>query len=90
MAYDISDSKRLRKVHKEILSYGWAMQYSVFIADLDKIELLGLKTALGEVIHHVEDSVAIIDLGAPGDRGRDCFDFMGRGIELPTSGAIIV
>ncbi len=90
VAYDIADPKRLRKVHKEILSYGWAMQYSVFIADLDKIELLAMKSALGEVIHHNEDSVAIIDLGAPQERGSSCFDFLGRRIELPTSGAVII
>ncbi len=90
VAYDISDPKRLRKVHKEVLSYGWAMQYSVFIADLDKIELLNMKTVLGDAIHHHEDSVAIIDLGAPRDRGTQCFDFLGRNIELPSTGALII
>lgn len=90
LAYDIKDAKRLRKVHKEILGYGWAMQYSVFIADLDRIELLALKQALGDVINHKEDTVAVIDLGAPQERGSRCFDFLGRRTPLPTSGAIII
>ena len=71
-------------------AYGWPMQYSVFICDLDRIELLRLKTALGDVIHHGVDSVALIDLGEPQERGRRCFEFMGAAPKLPTSGPVII
>lgn len=90
LAYDIRDSKRLRKVHKSATAYGWAMQYSVFICDLDHIELLDLQTEIGDTIHHGEDSVAFIDLGDPADRGRQCFDFMGVAARLPRSGPVII
>ena len=90
VAYDIRDDKRLRRVHKTMKGYGWSLQYSVFICDLDAIELLALKTDLGTVIHHAADSIAIIDLGTPEQRGSECFQFMGVVSRLPTSGPVII
>ena len=51
LAYDIRDSKRLRQVHKIMKSFGWPMQYSVFICDLDAMELTALRTELAATIH---------------------------------------
>ena len=73
VAYDIRDPGRLRRVHKTMQSYGWAMQYSVFICDLDFIELTDLRIDLGAIIHHGLDSIAMIDLGQPEERGTKCF-----------------
>ena len=90
VSYDISDAKRLRQVHKTIKDFGWPMQYSVFICDLDAVEMLMLKQAVADIIHHGEDAVAFISLGPPASRGRECFDFMGARTSLPTSGPTII
>ncbi|MDE0268050.1 MAG: CRISPR-associated endonuclease Cas2 [Acidimicrobiaceae bacterium] len=90
VSYDISNPKRLRRVHKTVKAFGWSMQYSVFICDLDPIELLMLKQEIAEIIHHSEDSVAFINLGPPAHRGRECFEFMGQQTVLPTSGPTII
>ena len=90
VAYDIRDEKRLRQVHKTMKAYGWAMQYSVFICDLDFIELVELRTDLGTIINHGMDSIAIINLGQPEDRGSKCFSFMGQSNPLPISGPVII
>ncbi len=90
VAYDIRDDKRLRLVYKTMKGYGWRMQYSVFICDLDQIELLSLKTDLGGIIHHAVDSIAMVDLGSPHERGGDCFQFMGAADALPESGPVIL
>ena len=90
VSYDISDPKRLRKVHKAMKAYGWPMHYSVFISDLDSIELIDLKMELGDAIHHGEDTVAFVDLGLPSERGRECFEFLGHAPPLPESGPVIV
>ena len=90
IAYDIREDKRLRRVHKTMQGYGWSMQYSVFICDLDPMELIALQTDLGEIIHHSLDSIAIVDLGAPDGRGSECFRFMGAPTRLPASGPVII
>jgi len=90
IAYDIRDEKRLRAVAKTMVGFGWRMQYSVFISDLDTMELFDLKTRLAETINHGEDSVAFIDVGPPKERGQQSFDFMGVAPSLPTSGALII
>jgi len=90
VSYDISDAKRLRMVHKCVKNYGWSMQYSVFICDLDSVEIVMLKQDLSSIIHHGEDSVAFINLGPPANRGQDCFDFMGLRTALPTSGPTVI
>ena len=90
VSYEISDPKRLRRVHKAMKAYGWPMHYSVFISDLDSIELIDLKMELGEAIHHGEDTIAFVDLGLPSERGRECFEFLGHAPPLPESGPVIV
>lgn len=90
VAYDIREDKRLRRVHKTMKGYGWSLQYSVFICDLDRIELLSMRSDLGNIIHHGLDSIAIVDLGSPNERGSDCFQFMGAPTRLPTSGPVII
>lgn len=90
VAYDIRDGKRLRRVHKTMKEFGWSMQYSVFICDLDRIELIQMQTRLGDEMNHRADSIAIVDLGDPRDRGRSCFDFMGLAPSLPVSGPVII
>lgn len=90
VCYDIRDPVRLRKVHKTMKSFGWPMQYSVFVCDLDAQELFALRTAIGGIIHHGVDSVALVDCGDPHDRGRACFSFLGPLPDLPTAGALVL
>jgi len=89
-AYDIRDAVRLRRVHKVMKAFGWPMQYSVFICDLDPMELVDLKMAVIPALDHSVDSVAIIDLGDPVERGRNCFTFLGVAPQLPTSGSVVI
>lgn len=90
VAYDICDDKRLRRVHRIMKAYGWPMQYSVFVSDLDRMELIELRLELAHEIDHSEDSIAIIDVGDPTERGRQCFEFMGVTPPLPTAGPVIL
>ena len=90
VAYDIADSARLRKTHVTMKGFGFALQYSLFICDLDAMEKIGMKDAVGRVIHHAKDRIAIVDLGDAMQRGARCFEFMGVRPTLPSSGATIV
>lgn len=90
VAYDIADPARLRKTHATMKGFGFALQYSLFICDLDAMEEIGMKDAVGRVIHHAKDRIAIVDLGDATQRGASCFEFMGVWPTLPSSGATIV
>jgi CRISPR-associated protein Cas2 len=90
VAYDIRESKRLRDVHACMKRYGHALQYSVFLCDLDGMEKLSMKLDLHAVINEREDSVALVDLGDPRRQGMDCFEFLGVTLGLPRGGPTIV
>jgi hypothetical protein len=62
----------------------------VFVCDLDASEKILLRQAVGDLINHHEDSIVVIDLGDPGRRGADCFEFIGVASPLPTVGSQIV
>jgi len=66
------------------------MQLSVFVCDLDAIEVLGLKSIVSDIIDHSVDSVAVVDLGFPEERGQRCFEFLGVAPRLPRSGPIVL
>ena len=90
VCYDIRDPRRLRRVHKTMKSFGWGMQYSVFVCDLDTMEQIGLKDKLGRDMKHDEDSLAFVDCGPPAERGRACFAFMGVAPRLPSAGPVVI
>jgi CRISPR-associated protein Cas2 len=83
LAYDIRHPRRLRRVHEVAKSYGEPLQYSVFVCDLTRIELLDLKADLLLEMNVREDSVGIFDLGPPAGRGLQCVEFIGTRKPLP-------
>lgn len=89
LAYDIRHPKRLRRVHKVAQDFGEPLQYSVFVCDLSRVELLDLKSALLEEVKTTEDSIGIFDLGPPTGRGVACVEFIGTRRPLPAGDAMI-
>ena len=87
VAYDISDDRRLRAVHSCVKGFGYPLQYSVFVCDLDGSELIRLRWFLSDLIAHAEDRVAIVALGAA-DASR--FEFLGVRPTLPQQGPAIL
>lgn len=85
VAYDIREPARLRRVCKLMEANGERLQYSVFICDLTKAELIGLRAAQEETMNLAEDSVVIVDLG---DIGESRFTFVGQRVPLPERGGV--
>ena len=81
IAYDISDPKRLRHVCKTMEEYGDRLQYSVFICDLSRTELVHARAAVQRQMKLTEDSVVIIDLGEP---HTSKITFIGQHRNVPT------
>ena len=78
VCYDISDPKRLRRVHRTMKGYGDPLQYSVFRCDLSARQRILLLEALTQIIHHRDDQVMLIDLGPADGRGAETIETLGR------------
>ncbi len=87
VAYDIRETKRLRRICRLMEEHGERLQYSVFICDLDRSELIHLRRRGEDLMNLHVDSVVIVDLGNL-DEAR--FTFVGQRLGLPTPGAQIV
>lgn len=86
VGYDIRDSFRLRRTHGVVQSYGYSLQYSLFVCDLTKSEKIRMQARLGDIMKANVDSIVFVDLGPARFRGSDCFEFMGTREALPTDG----
>ena len=84
VAYDIRDTKRLRRVAKVMEGHGIRMQYSVFVCDLTAAERLALIRALVDIVDTTEDCVACVELG---ERDQRRFLFLGPKPAFPVRGA---
>ena len=78
VSYDISDPKRLRRVFKTLRNWGDHLQYSVFECQLNRTDLVRLRTQLTEIIHHDDDQVLFVDLGPSEGRGDRVITAMGK------------
>lgn len=87
IAYDIRDPQRLRQVCKTMEEYGERLQYSVFICDLSRTELVHARRQVEGKMNLSQDSVVIVDLG---DVDGARFTFIGQRRPLPTNEAPIL
>lgn len=78
VAYDIREPGRLRRVHEAVVDHGERLQYSVYVCDLTRQQLVGLRAKLRRLMHLEEDHVAIFDLGPPTGRTWQRVEHLGR------------
>lgn len=90
VSYDVSEPKRLRRVHKLMKGYGIPLQYSVFQCDLSQSERILLIEALMPTINHREDQVMLINLGPTDGRGCERIEVIGRSMEGLEEGLAVV
>jgi CRISPR-associated protein Cas2 len=82
IAYDICEPRRLRQVCKTMEEYGERLQYSMFVCDLSRSELVHARAQVERQMNLCEDSVVIVDLG---DADSARFIFIGQRRPLPTN-----
>lgn len=91
VAYDISDPKRLRRVHQTMRGFGDPLQYSVFRCILSQSERILLLEALTPIINHREDQVMFVNLGPADGRASVSIETLGRALTGDTErNAVIV
>ena len=90
VCYDISDPKRLRKVHACCRGYGEHIQYSVFRCELSAQRRAQMVADLDELVHHEEDQVLFVVVGPAEGRARSAFEALGRAHEPRKPGAVVI
>lgn len=90
VTYDISHPKRLRKVYQLMRGWGDHLQLSVFQCELNRRELVELRSELAKLINHDEDQVLFADLGPSEGRGASSIRSLGRTYIAPERQAIVV
>lgn len=78
VAYDIRSPGRLKRVHDVVVDHGDRLQYSVYVCDLTRQELVKLRASLRKEMNLDEDHVAIFDLGPPQGRASRRVEHLGR------------
>ncbi|MDG6934384.1 MAG: CRISPR-associated endonuclease Cas2 [Nitrososphaerota archaeon] len=89
VAYDIADDERLRIIHRRLLGFGEPIQYSIFMCDLSPSELITLKCRIVDIINTKEDSLLIANLGSSKKSGNMRIEYIGKPIELASSGLYV-
>lgn len=74
-------------MHQVAKAWGYPLQYSVFVCDLTRSELLLMKRDLSDEMSTTQDSVSLFDLGPPTGRGIRCIEFIGKSREIPDGDA---
>ncbi len=87
IAYDIADPRRLQRVIKLMEGCGTRLQYSVFLCDLSRAELITWRQGIDDLIELREDSVIRIDLGVPND---EVVEVVGVKRRFPHRGPMII
>lgn len=78
VAYDVADAKRLQRTFRAMHGFGSAVQYSVFLCSLGKVERQLLTEKLSLILNLREDRVMIIDLGTEDARAAPQFEVLGK------------
>ena len=90
LCYDISEPKRLRRVHRIAKAYGEPWQYSVFYCTLRDIDRVRMERDLTETANLKEDQVLIIDLGARDRDVREAVTSLGVSLPEPESRVVVI
>lgn len=81
VSYDISDDKRRNAVFEILLDTGDHVQYSVFVCELNRLELVELRGALRQEINAKEDQILLLYLGPDMERLETALECLGKPYE---------
>lgn len=81
IAYDIVDDKKRTKIFEICSEEGNRIQYSVFIVELNEMELIKLKGKINSIINSKTDQVLFVDLGVAKSGGVGIIFAVGRRYE---------
>ena len=89
VAYDISNTKRWRKIFKILHGYGEWMQLSVFQCRLSRTKRAELESRLREVVKGGHDHLMIIDVG-PAKHIKLRIESIGKELNTIEKAAVVI
>jgi len=89
VAYDISNSRRWRRVFKTMHGFGEWLQLSVFQCRLSRRRRAELETRLRELVKAGEDHILLIDVG-PADKTELAVESIGKTFAKIERRAIVI
>ena len=78
VSYDVSDDKRRNAVFRTLQGYGDHVQFSVFVCELNGVEVSEMRATVRNHINMREDQVLIIDLGSTASAPETCIEAVGK------------
>ncbi len=90
VCYDISNAKRLRRVHKLMKGFGESWQYSVFFCILKDVDRVRMQTMIEEEINHREDQVMLLELGSDEQSARRRITVLGESLPEIETGMVVI
>lgn len=89
VTYDISDSKRWRRVFRLMKGYGDWLQLSVFQCRLSRKQHAEMIALLDGIIHHSDDHILIMDIG-PAETIKPSVVSLGKDFQVLEKQPVIV
>jgi len=89
IAYDVSDDKRRNGIFKTLMGHGDHVQFSVFLCQLNNVELERLKGLLRADVNVRQDQVVILDLGPAESELGSRFECIGKSYTPPARVLVI-
>lgn len=89
VAYDISDTKRWRRIFKILHGYGEWLQLSIFQCRLSKTKRAELESRLREIVKGGKDHLVIIDIG-PAKNVKLRIESIGKELDTIKKNAVVI
>ena len=89
LSYDIHEDSVRNKVFRVCQDHGDRIQFSVFVCELDKSELLAVRELLRNLINNRTDQVMVVDLGSAAHPVEQKLETLGRTFAPPCRSFIV-
>jgi CRISPR-associated protein Cas2 len=89
LCYDISNPRRLARVHRRVRRAGLSLQYSLFYLEMGAPQVDELLRDLAALIHEDEDDLRLYAVGAAAGIEQFGQAFMPQGISLMGAGTLL-
>ena len=89
VTYDISDDRKRTEVFETCRDFGNHVQYSVFLCELDRREMVTLREQVRGTIQHTTDQVLFVDLGPATQPILEHLEVLGKPYSPPERSFVI-